>query len=205
MLSGLRPARRRRPGTALGTLLAALLAAPLLVRALRRRRHTLPPIPVAAAEPLVRALQAGELTVAAAESCSGGVLSALLTGVPGAGEVFRGGVVAYTEDLKQQLLDVPGRIIEEHGVVSDPVARSMAEGVRRRLNADVGLAVTGLIGSPKEGKPAGLVYVAAAGPDGAERCLELPENHGPEGNRKEAAGAVFTMAEEMVREWNDRR
>ncbi|MFN2569781.1 MAG: CinA family protein, partial [Candidatus Dormibacteria bacterium] len=188
--------RRGRAGAVAPVAGAAIVAGLVLIR--RRRRRTLPPIPVATAEPLIAALSERHLTVATAESCSGGVLSALLSSVPGAGDVFRGGVVAYTTDLKHQLLHVPADVVERHGVVSDAVARAMAHGARRHLEADLGLAVTGLIGAPQEGKPSGLVYVAVAGPDGAERCVELADNHGPEGNREEAARVAFAVGRELV-------
>jgi nicotinamide-nucleotide amidase len=103
-------------------------------------------------------------TLAVAESCTGGLVAERVTAVPGASEYFRGGVCAYANEAKQALLSVPAALLEEHGAVSEPVARAMAEGVRTRLSADFGLATTGISGpsggSPE--KPVGLVYVALA-------------------------------------------
>ena len=92
------------------------------------------------------------LTLATAESCTGGMVAARLTAVPGASDVFRGAVVAYANEVKELGLDVPESLLAEHGAVSAEVARAMAEGVRARLGADVGVAVTGVAG-PDGGTP----------------------------------------------------
>ena len=107
-------------------------------------------------------------TLAVAESCTGGGLGAALAAVPGASEVWLGGVIAYANGLKQALLGVPAPLLEQHGAVSDPVAQAMAEGARRATGADWALAITGVAG-PAGGsaaKPVGLVHIAVAGPDG---------------------------------------
>ena len=104
----------------------------------------------------------------AAESCTGGLLGARLTSVPGASDVFRGGVVAYADEVKARQLGVPAELIAREGAVSAAVAAAMAAGVRVRLTADVGIAVTGIAG-PGGGtaeKPVGLVHVHAETPDG---------------------------------------
>jgi len=111
--------------------------------------------------------QRGE-TLAVAESCTGGGLGAALAAVPGASDVFLGGVIAYANSVKQGLLGVPSALLEVHGAVSDPVAQAMAEGVRRATGADWALAITGVAG-PGGGsaeKPVGLVHLAVAGPAG---------------------------------------
>jgi nicotinamide-nucleotide amidase len=99
-------------------------------------------------------------TLATAESCTGGLLAAALTGIPGASDVVTGGIVAYANEVKIEQLDVPAELVEEHGAVSAEVAAAMARGVRERLGVDVGVAITGVAGpgSGTEGKPVGLVY-----------------------------------------------
>ena len=104
------------------------------------------------------------LRVAVAESCTGGLVASRLTDVPGASAWFLGGVVAYSNASKQALLGVPEALLEKHGAVSEPVARAMAEGVRARFGADIGVATTGISG-PDGGsaeKPVGLVHLALA-------------------------------------------
>jgi nicotinamide-nucleotide amidase len=107
-------------------------------------------------------------TLAVAESCTGGGIGAALAAVPGASDVFLGGVIAYANAVKQALLGVPAAMLESHGAVSDPVACAMAEGARRATGATWAIAVTGIAG-PGGGsaeKPVGLVHLAIAGPDG---------------------------------------
>jgi len=107
-------------------------------------------------------------TVAVAESCTGGGLGAALAAVPGASDVFLGGVIAYANAVKEQLLGVPAELLQRHGAVSDPVALAMAEGARRCTGSDWGLAVTGIAGpgGGSDARPVGLVHIAVAGPDG---------------------------------------
>ena len=107
-------------------------------------------------------------TLAVAESCTGGGLGAALAAVPGASDVFLGGVIAYANAVKERLLGVPPELLAVHGAVSDPVAQAMAEGGRRATGATWAIAVTGIAG-PGGGsaeKPVGLVHLAIAGPDG---------------------------------------
>jgi len=120
--------------------------------------------------------QAG-LTLATAESCTGGLVSARLTAIPGASEVFVGGVVSYSNDAKRRLLGVPGEILSEYGEVSAETAAAMAAGAREALDADVALAVTGVAGpgGGTPGKPVGLVFLHVQGLDQeASLRLELP-------------------------------
>jgi nicotinamide-nucleotide amidase len=108
------------------------------------------------------------LSLATAESCTGGLVAARLTAVPGASDVFRGAVVAYADGVKEAELGVPRAVLEEHGAVSAEVAAAMARGARERLRVDVALSVTGVAG-PGGGtaqKPVGLVYFHAESPDG---------------------------------------
>jgi PncC family amidohydrolase len=114
-------------------------------------------------------LKERNLTLGVAESITGGVLQGFLTEVPGSSAVFRGGVVAYHADLKQQLLGVPAELIEQHTVVSPEVAAAMAEGVRRLTGADYAIATTGEAGPESaSGAPVGTVYLALAGPEGTK-------------------------------------
>ncbi len=107
-------------------------------------------------------------TVATAESCTGGMVGAALTTVSGASAVYLGGVVSYSNEVKEGLVGVPHELLVAHGAVSEPVARAMAEGIRNRLGTDWGLGVTGIAGPTggTEEKPVGLVHWAVAGPSG---------------------------------------
>jgi nicotinamide-nucleotide amidase len=108
------------------------------------------------------------LTLATAESCTGGLIAARLTAVPGSSDVFRGSVVAYADDVKTRELGVAADVLAAYGAVSAETAAAMAEGVRTRLGTDIGVSDTGVAG-PGGGtpeKPVGLVYLHAAGPDG---------------------------------------
>lgn len=115
------------------------------------------------------------LTLAIAESCTGGLAAELLTRIPGSSRYFLGGVVAYANEVKAQLLGVPTELIAAHGAVSTEVARAMAEGVRQRLGADLGLAFTGIAG-PDGGtaeKPVGLVHWALATASGTQAAQRV--------------------------------
>src|SRR5262249_14782793 len=119
----------------------------------------------AVAARLLAALEARAWTVAVAESLTGGAVCARLVDVPGASRVLRGGVVAYATDLKAALLGVSGELLAERGAVDPDLAPAMAEGVRERLGADVGLATTGVAGpDPQDGRKPGSVHVAVVTP-----------------------------------------
>jgi nicotinamide-nucleotide amidase len=129
-------------------------------------------------EELVLSLAGAQgLKLATAESCTGGMVAARLTDVPGSSASFVGSVVSYSDDVKRTELEVPAELLAAHGAVSAEVAAAMAEGARRRLGADVAVAVTGVAG-PDGGtreKPVGRVYLHATGPDGSlARILDLP-------------------------------
>lgn len=121
-------------------------------------------------EQVVGALLAARgLRLATAESCSGGLVGVKLTAVPGSSRYYPGGVVAYSNESKRALLEVPAALLERHGAVSAEVARAMAEGARRRFGADLAVSTTGISG-PDGGtpeKPVGLVYVGLASPEGS--------------------------------------
>lgn len=118
-------------------------------------------------ENLIRDLSAAGRTVATAESCSGGLLAAHLTECPGSSQIFLGGVVAYANDAKVRLLGVPESLIAEKGAVSREVAQAMALGVKKVLNSDFALSLTGIAGpgGATEGKPVGTVWCGIATPD----------------------------------------
>ena len=132
-------------------------------------------------EHVLALVRARGLTLASAESCTGGMVAARLTGIPGASDVFLGGVVAYANEVKEAELGVPRALLEEHGAVSAEVAAAMAQGARERLGADVAVAVTGIAG-PDGGtaeKPVGLVYLHVEGPDGGRgREFSFPGDRG---------------------------
>jgi nicotinamide-nucleotide amidase len=135
-------------------------------------------------------------TVAVAESLTGGLVAAELTSLPGASRAFRGSVTAYATDVKRDVLDVDGALLTERGAVDPLVARQMAEGVRRVLMADWGLATTGVAGpEPQDGKPVGTVHVAVAGPDGTSgRGLRL------NGSRTEIRTTTVDAALDLLRQ-----
>ncbi len=102
-----------------------------------------------------------KLTVATAESCTGGFIAHNLTNISGSSNYFDTGIISYSNDAKNELLNVPKELLKEHGAVSEPVAKAMAEGIRKISNSDIGLSTTGVAGptgGTKE-KPVGLVYV----------------------------------------------
>src|SRR4051794_27979066 len=143
-------------------------------------------------------LRAAGATLTAAESCTGGLLSQRVTSVAGSSDYFLGGAVTYSNELKTQLVGVPAALIAEHGAVSEPVARAMAEGVRRALKSDWGVGITGVAG-PGGGtaeKPVGTVHIAVAGPRDGEvehRRLRLP------GDRDRVRRFSAQIALEMLR------
>ena len=130
-----------------------------------------------AAEVLALLTKAGQ-TVATAESLTGGLVAAALTDVPGSSSAFRGGIVAYATELKSRLLGVDAAMLTEHGPVYAPVAAAMAEGVRKRLQATVGVATTGVAGpDPQDGQPPGTVHIAVSlADDTVVRTIALPGN-----------------------------
>jgi len=148
------------------------------------------------AEIVLDLCRARGLTLATAESCTGGMVAARLTAVPGASDVFLGSVVAYANAVKANELDVPQDVLDLHGAVSAETAAAMAHGIRSRLGADIGVAVTGVAGPDggTEEKPVGLVFVHVVGPEGEEaRRTELP------GDREMIRGRATAASLHLVR------
>ena len=127
---------------------------------------------------ILRLLTASGMTVAAAESLTGGLVAGALTDIPGSSAAFRGGVVAYAPELKAEILGVDPRMLSEHGPVYAPVAAAMADGVRKLLGATVGVATTGVAGpGPADGWPAGTVHIAVSlADDTVVRTMALAGN-----------------------------
>jgi PncC family amidohydrolase len=145
--------------------------------------------------------QVGELlsrrgwTLAVAESCTGGLLGHLITNVSGSSDYFEGGVISYSNEVKERLLGVPHETLVEHGAVSKETALAMAQGARRLLGVDVALSVTGIAG-PTGGtaeKPVGLVYIGLAA-----EGTELWEKHVWQGGRVENKALSAEAALEML-------
>ncbi|MGH3006457.1 MAG: CinA family nicotinamide mononucleotide deamidase-related protein [Gaiellaceae bacterium] len=136
------------------------------------------------------------LTLAAAESCTGGLVAARLTDVPGSSDVFLGGIVAYSDEAKRRQLGVEGELLREHGAVSAEVAAAMAAGAQAAVAADVAVAVTGVAG-PAGGtpeKPVGLVFFHAESPDGDSALrMQLP------GDREAVRARATAVALHMLR------
>jgi len=145
---------------------------------------------------LVKKLQEQKLTVAAAESLTGGMFQQELTSVAGAGSIFSGGVVCYTNEVKQNILSVKESTIKEVGVVSAQCAKELAENVQKLVDADIGISFTGVAGPDElEGHPAGTVYIGVA-VKGKETVVEKLLLAGTrEGNRKRSVryGQYFIL------------
>lgn len=142
------------------------------------------------------------LTLAVAESCTGGLIAHRLTNVSGSSAYFIGGVVAYANEVKEQVLGVSGETLAAHGAISEQTVREMARGARRLFDADVAISATGIAG-PTGGtpqKPVGLVYVALAAQD-----FERSERHLFEGRRLRNKWQTSEAALEMLRQYLEAR
>jgi nicotinamide-nucleotide amidase len=154
-------------------------------------------------DPLARELGAlltkGRLTLSVAESCTGGLLGALITDQPGSSAYFLGGVIAYADEVKRAELGVPSTLLAQHGAVSQEVALAMAEGVRSRFGTTLAASITGIAGPDAEGgKPVGLTYIAVATPRGAT-CNEFMFSGDRWSNRRQAAGQALRLLIDAAR------
>jgi competence/damage-inducible protein CinA-like protein len=150
-------------------------------------------------ELVLEACRVRGLTLATAESCTGGLVAQRLTSVPGSSDVFLGSVVAYADEVKVRELGVPQELLEQHGSVSAEAAAAMAAGARERLRADVAVAVTGIAGpgGGTEDKPVGLVYLQAEAP-GGERALEFHFAGDRESIRRRAAATALHLVRRLL-------
>ena len=139
------------------------------------------------------------LTLATAESCTGGLVAHLVTEVPGSSGYLRGGIVAYSNEVKERELGVPAAVLAAHGAVSAQVAVAMADGVRDRLGTDLGVGVTGVAGPDggTEAKPVGLVYIAVAAP-GASTVRRFQWAGDRAANKLDSARAALELLLEAV-------
>jgi nicotinamide-nucleotide amidase len=126
---------------------------------------------------IVHLLTRQKKTLALAESCTGGFIASQITNVPGASKILLGGLVAYSNEVKRKFLGVQAKTLAQNGAVSEPVAREMAGGARKRFGADFAIAVTGIAGPTggTKSKPIGTVFIAVAGASGT--VVERKLNH----------------------------
>jgi nicotinamide-nucleotide amidase len=147
-------------------------------------------------EMVLEACRSAGLTLATAESCTGGQVGARLTDVPGASDVYVGGVIAYSDQAKRTELDVPDEVLRRHGAVSAEAAAAMAAGARRRFRTDVAVSLTCIAGpgGATPTKPVGLVHIAVESPRGhAAEALVVP------GEREDVRGRAAALALHLVR------
>ncbi len=155
----------------------------------------------AAAERVLELCRDKKFTLATAESCTGGLLAVTITDIPGSSDVFDRGIVTYSNEAKQMLLGVPKALLDEHGAVSAPVAKAMAEGVIRATHTDVGVSVTGIAGpgGGREEKPVGLVFVGGALAGCAHHVRECRFGDlGRSEVRRRSVIAAFALLEELL-------
>ena len=147
---------------------------------------------------IIGRLQSSGLWLATAESCTGGLIAAALTEVPGSSNCFGYGLVTYSNRAKEQLLQVPPQVLQQYGAVSAETACAMAAGVRELAAADLGLSVTGIAGpgGATMQKPVGLVYLALATPKAV-----LEEGHNFAGNRQQVRAQTLQAALQMVKRY----
>ena len=144
-------------------------------------------------------LRRRKLTVAAAESCTGGLLGAVLTAHGGSSEYFRGGAIVYSNEAKEILADVTPQLLHSHGAVSSVVAGALARGARTRLGAKLGLGITGISGpgGATPGKPVGLTFVAVDS-DKHSAVKKHQWTFDRAGNRLASVGAALDLLEDAI-------
>ena len=150
-------------------------------------------------EQVGKALKERKLTLSVAESCTGGLMASRITDIPGSSQYFRGGIIAYQNDVKESILGVPPEVISEYGVISEETVRAMATGCQRLFASDIAVAITGLAG-PGGGTaetPVGLVYIGVATSTGvvAHRFQWSGDRIQ---NKKSAVHAAITLIREAL-------
>lgn len=153
-----------------------------------------------AAKEAVKTLENRKKTLALAESCTGGLVSKLITDVSGASAVYEGGVCSYSNSVKMKILGVKEETLRTFGAVSENTAREMSQGVRKALGADIGVGITGIAGPLSDGtnKPVGLIYISVCS-EKFEKTVELKNNFTEnvrEQNRLSAAKTALDLISE---------
>ena len=144
-------------------------------------------------------LKASGRTLSAAESCTGGQISHLLTTVSGSSAWYLGSVTTYATALKEQILHVPSQVIRKHGLTSSEVAAAMAQGVRALTGSSYAVSTTGLAEGPDEHYPEGTVWIGVAGPLGTRTRLYQCD-HGRKGNIRSFATAALRSLADYIKE-----
>ena len=144
-------------------------------------------------------LRKKKVTIAVAESCTGGLLGAILSEHSGSSDYFRGGIEVYSDDAKTVLADVPPQLIHSHGAVSSVVAAALARGARAKLGAKIGLGITGIAGptGATPGKPVGLVYIAIDAPK-LQSVRKKQWAFDRSGNRLASVGVALELLAEAI-------
>ncbi|MDD6021266.1 MAG: CinA family protein [Oscillospiraceae bacterium] len=157
----------------------------------------------------VNMLKEKGLKVATAESCTAGLLSKLITDIPGSSEIFDGGIVSYSNEVKADLLGVEKQMLDKYGAVSDIVAVEMAKGIREKIKSDIGIGITGIAGpgSDQTNKPVGLVYIALC--DGESTVIKkLDDRYSGEDvrerNRENSALAALSLIKKYLQAYPEK-
>ena len=158
------------------------------------------------AEKTVALLKEKGLTIATAESCTGGMLSAFITSVSGVSEIFELGITSYSCKIKNEILNVDSKVLETKGAICEETARQMAENVRIKAGSDIGVSVTGVAGpSPSEGHPVGYIFIGISGKDETVVRLLNLEPQQRDVLRFNTVSAVFDLIEEYIKGKNNEK